>query len=207
MGRQASQRLPSRCGTRPPMFRTSVFAPRLGTSLPTGATALEVQQDANHHSRYDVSQRKRRNVPQEVFHGVPPFSGGVPHKNAAYTVSLLKARVPQRSRGSARTLPRLGHGACCALSLTARFMHLSRQPANVPSHFRLSDGTFVFAGSYGVVGQGRIWCTKEEEAFNVSSPPFLCFCHQSASPGMGGNADRLGSGRPFTFFQQIHSTA
>lgn len=55
------------------MFRTSVFAPRLGTSLPTGATALEVQQDANHHSRYDVSQRKRRNVPQEVFHGVPPF--------------------------------------------------------------------------------------------------------------------------------------
>ena len=103
------------------MFRTSVFAPRLGTSLPTGATALEAQQDVNHHSRYDVSQRKRRNVPQEVFHGVPPFS-----------VSLLKARAPQRSRGSERTLPRLGHGACCALSLTARFMHLSRQPANVP---------------------------------------------------------------------------
>ena len=133
MGRQASQRLPSRCGTRPPMFRTSVFAPRLGTSLPTGATALEVQQDVNHHSRYDVSKRKSRNVPQEVFHGVPPFSGGVPHKNAAYTVSLLKARATQRSRGSARTLPRLGHGACCALSLTARFMHLSRQPAKVPS--------------------------------------------------------------------------
>ena len=114
------------------MFRTSVFAPRLGTSLPTGATALEAQQDVNHHSRYDVTQRKRRNVPQEVFHGVPPFSGGAPHKNAAYTVSLLKARAPQRSRGSERTLPRLGHGACCALSLTARFMHLSRQPANVP---------------------------------------------------------------------------
>ena len=148
------------------MFRTSVFAPRLGTSpLPTGATALEVHQDVNHHSRYDVSQRKRRNVPQEVFHGVPPFSGGVPHKNAAYTVSLLKARVPQRSRHS----------------------------------FRLSDGAFVFAGGYGV--------QEEEEAVNVSSPPFLCFCHQSASPGMGGNADRLGSGRPFTFFQQIHSTA
>ena len=60
------------------MFRTSVFAPRLGTSLPTGATALEAQQDVNHHSRYDVSQRKRRNVPQEVSHG-DNLTGGVLH--------------------------------------------------------------------------------------------------------------------------------
>ena len=29
-GRQAQQRPPSRCGARPPMFETSVFAPRLG---------------------------------------------------------------------------------------------------------------------------------------------------------------------------------
>ena len=29
--------------------------------------------------------------------------------------------------------------------------------------FRLSDGTFVFARGYGVVGQGWVWCTKEEE--------------------------------------------
>lgn len=144
------------------MFRTSVFAPRLGTSpLPTGATALEVQQDVNHHSRYDVSQRKRRNVPQEVFHGVPPFSGGAPHKNAAYTVSLLKARAPQRSRHS----------------------------------FRLSDGAFVFAGGYGV--------QEEEEAVNVSSPPFLCFCHQRPAPAWGEMLIALVAVAPSHFFNKF----
>lgn len=38
-----------------------------------GYCVLEVQQNVNHHSRYNVSQRKRRNVPQEVPHGVASF--------------------------------------------------------------------------------------------------------------------------------------
>ena len=149
------------------MFRTSVFAPRLGTSLPTGATALEVQQDANHHSRYDVSQRKRRNVPQEVFHGVPPFSGGAPHKNAAYTVSLLKARVPQRSRGSVRTLPRLGHGACCALSLTPG-------TRAVPASAGLTALLFWQGATVSWVTDG-FGVQEEEEAVNVSPSSFSSY--------------------------------
>ena len=33
----------------------------------------------NHNSRYDVSKRKRRDVPEELLHGVASFTGGVPH--------------------------------------------------------------------------------------------------------------------------------
>ena len=32
----------------------------------------------NHNSRYDVSKRKHRDVPEELLLGLPPF-GGVPH--------------------------------------------------------------------------------------------------------------------------------
>ena len=47
-GRQAQQRPPSRCGARPPMFETSVFAPRLGCTSYRGncfrGSASEPQQ-------------------------------------------------------------------------------------------------------------------------------------------------------------------
>lgn len=33
----------------------------------------------NHNSRYDVSKRKRRDVPEELLHGVSPLPGDVPH--------------------------------------------------------------------------------------------------------------------------------
>ena len=32
----------------------------------------------NHHSRYDVSQRKRRDVPEELLHGVASFREACP---------------------------------------------------------------------------------------------------------------------------------
>ena len=151
------------------MFRTSVFAPRLGTSLPTGATALEVQQDANHHSRYDVSQRKRRNVPQEVFHGVPPFSGGAPHKNAAYTVSLLKARK------CANTPPAW---AWCLLCLVPdRSVYASKQTTckcAVTASDCLTALLFLQGATVSLVKDG-FGVQEEEEAVNVSPSSFSSY--------------------------------
>ena len=59
--------------------------------LPTGATALEVQQ-MNHHSRYDVSQRKRCDVPQEVPHGDNLLYGRRTPRRTHYTARPLMTR-------------------------------------------------------------------------------------------------------------------
>lgn len=53
-------------------------------------------------SRYDVSQRKRRNVPQEVFMGYP--LGGAPHKNAACQ-SHYSRQEYRKARKCANTSP------------------------------------------------------------------------------------------------------
>ena len=65
-------------GTSPGFVQSKFFAP-VREPPPTGATALEVQQ-VNHHSRYDVSQRKRCDVPQEVPHGDTLLPEGCPTK-------------------------------------------------------------------------------------------------------------------------------
>lgn len=90
-GRQAQQRPPSRCGARPPSLDTQVCAPVRKRHFLTGATALEVQQ-VNHHSRYDVSQRKRRDVPQEVPHGDNLLYGRRTPRRAHYTARPLMTR-------------------------------------------------------------------------------------------------------------------
>lgn len=77
-GRAASALTPvAPCGTHPPSLQTQVQRP-VGTAIPTGQLLLEVQQ-MNHNSRYDVSKRKRRDVPEELLHGVSPLPGDVPH--------------------------------------------------------------------------------------------------------------------------------
>ena len=91
-GRQAQQRPSSRCGARPPSLDTQVCAPVRKRHFLTGATALEVQQ-VNHHSRYDVSQRKRRDVPQEVPHGDNLLYGRSTPRRTHYT-----ARPPMTRR-------------------------------------------------------------------------------------------------------------
>ena len=46
----------------------------------------------NHHSRYDVSQRKRRNVPQEVPHGDNLLYGRRTPRRTHYTARPLMTR-------------------------------------------------------------------------------------------------------------------
>lgn len=65
------------------------------SALPTGATALLIQNEPQNHNRYDAGDCLNRHVPQEAPHGDILLSGGVPTPETPYSPHHGKAdRVP-----------------------------------------------------------------------------------------------------------------
>ena len=64
----------------PPEIDHLKFAPRLEFAPPTGATALLVQHEPNHHSHNDAANHLDSDVPEEVSHGVPSFQESAPQR-------------------------------------------------------------------------------------------------------------------------------
>lgn len=84
-----------------------------------GYCVLEVQQNVNHHSRYNVSQRKRRNVPQEVPHGVASFREARPTR-------------PQPTHSHYSRQERTGANKTCSHADCAVFASFNESHAPIP---------------------------------------------------------------------------
>lgn len=67
-------------GTSPGFVQSKFFAP-VRDPPPTGATALEVH-EMNRHSRENGGKPSCRHVPEEVFHGAPPFGRRAPRPSS-----------------------------------------------------------------------------------------------------------------------------
>ena len=66
-------------GTSPGFVQSKFFAP-VRVAPPTGATALLVQHEPNHHSHNDAANHLDSDVPEEVSHGVPSFQESAPQR-------------------------------------------------------------------------------------------------------------------------------
>ena len=66
-------------GTSPGFVQSKFFAP-VRDPPPTGATALLVQHEPNHHSHNDAANHLDSDVPEEVSHGVPSFQESAPQR-------------------------------------------------------------------------------------------------------------------------------
>ncbi len=83
-GRAANASTPAApCGARPPRITWKCFTVLrpVGTSPPTGRPRLEVH-EMNRHSRENGGKPSCRHVPEEVFHGAPPFGRRAPRPSS-----------------------------------------------------------------------------------------------------------------------------
>lgn len=79
-GRAASASTPTAPWDTLPRLIISSLRPGKRASPPTGATALLVQHEPNHHSHNDAANHLDSDVPEEVSHGVPSFQESAPRR-------------------------------------------------------------------------------------------------------------------------------
>lgn len=79
-GRAASASTPTAPWDTLPRLIISSLRPGKRASPPTGATALLVQHEPNHHSHNDAANHLDSDVPEEVSHGVPSFQESAPQQ-------------------------------------------------------------------------------------------------------------------------------